>query len=229
MPGTADPGNDSLSGELFSRAGPFTCFPLAEPDIVPAARIYTDVFLSDEPTSCRHAPDPGLFFPFAKIYVRSLVGKDLSFLAREKKTKRPAGFIFCFDLTHDPAGECAEMAAFISHFRDAVAMIDELEEHNLDRAGIRPGTTLHIFQIGVVREFRRMGLARALIRHAIAHAAERGFRQVVADCTNPASRQAFLAYGFAEKGFLSYEDFTLDGRKFFSGLDGGISLMVRNI
>ncbi|WP_394698821.1 GNAT family N-acetyltransferase [uncultured Methanoregula sp.] len=200
-----------------------------ESDVIPAARLYTDVFLVDEPTSRRHALDPARFFPYAQIYVRSLAGRDLSFLAREQRTGEPAGFIFSFDLTHDPASEGSEMAAFISHFREAVAMIDELEGRFLCPKETRPGVTLHIFQIGVDRKFRRNGIARDLICHLLANAKEHGFRQVIADCTNQASRQAFLHCGFSEQGFSSYETFSMDGRRFFAGLEGGISLMVRDI
>ncbi|NMB79095.1 MAG: hypothetical protein GYA23_08370, partial [Methanomicrobiales archaeon] len=63
-----------------------SCTPLTSPDAEDAARIYTEVFLSDEPTSHRHGLDPGIFYPYALHYVRSLVTKDLSFIARDKAT-----------------------------------------------------------------------------------------------------------------------------------------------
>lgn len=212
-----------------SRAKPIVCVPLRESDVESAARLYTEIFLADEPTSHRHALDPALFFPYAQFYVGSLVRKDLSFLIRDDTTNDLAGFVFCFDLTDDPENEGAVMAEFIAHFREAVAMIHELEDRHLNREEIMAGSVLHIFQIGVSRHYRETGIARAMIRRVLAHARERGFRQVITDCTSPASKRAFERCGFSELGFYPYESFSMNGVRFFAGLTGGISLMVKNI
>jgi ribosomal protein S18 acetylase RimI-like enzyme len=203
--------------------------PLAETDVEEAARLYTDVFLNDEPTSRRHALEPARFFPFAQMYVQSLIKKDLSFLARDPRTGTLAGFTFCFDMNDDPAQESPQMAEFIRHFREAVAMIDELEARYLDRETIPRGSVLHIFQIGVDRHYRLRGVAQQMIRQALAHAGKRGFTRAIADCTNPASKQMFEHCGFQELGMYPYESFSMDGARFFSGLEGGISLMVKDL
>jgi ribosomal protein S18 acetylase RimI-like enzyme len=203
--------------------------PLTGADADPAARLYTEVFLADEPTSRRRALDPELFYPFARSYVQILVGKDLSFVARTAESPDLAGFIFCVDVTNDPASEGEVMVEFLSHFRDAVAMIQELEEQHLDLPAIRPGSVLHIFQIGVRRDCRGRGIAAAMIRRALDHARERGFIRAIADCTNPASKRVFSQCGFSELGFLAYDAFTFNGIRFFAGLEGGITLMGRDL
>ncbi len=212
-----------------SLMGQPVCVPLTESDVESAARLYTEVFLADEPTSHRHALDPALFLPYARFYVRSLVRKDLSFLLRHEATNELAGFIFCIDLTDDPENEGAVMVEFIAHFKEAVTMINELEDRHLNRQEIKSGSVLHIFQIGVSRQYRETGIARAMIQRVLAHARERGFRQVIADCTSPASKRVFEQCGFSEMGFSPYEAFSMNGVCFFSGLDGGISLMVKKI
>jgi hypothetical protein len=35
-----------------------------------AAELYTDVFLNDEPMTCRHGIAPGRFLPYARFYLR---------------------------------------------------------------------------------------------------------------------------------------------------------------
>jgi GNAT superfamily N-acetyltransferase len=194
-----------------------------------AARLYTRVFLEDEPTSRRHALDASRFLPYARAYVRWLTVKDLSFLAKDPITGELLGFIFCFDFTDDPGRESPELQEFILHFRQAVAMIDELESRHICRETILPGSVLHIFQIGVESKARREGTARALINRALTRAGERGFRQAVADCTSPGSQRVFEQCGFSQKGFSPYESFSMDGTCFFSGLEGGISLMVMDL
>ena len=159
----------------------------------------------------------------------SLVRKDLSFISRVETTGELAGFIFGFDLTDDPAGEGSQIAEFLSHFREAVAMIDELESRYLDRDRIPAGSVLHIFQIGVARKYRRRRIAEAMILRVLAHAQERGFRQAVADCTSPVSKRTFGRCGFLERGFFPYEAFSMDGVRFFAGLEGGITLMARDL
>ena len=163
------------------------------------------------------------------FYVRSLVRKDLSFLIRDDTKNELAGFIFCFDLTDDPEKESAVMAEFIAHFKEAVAMIHELEDRHISLEDIEAGSVLHIFQIGVSRQYRETGIAQAMIRRVLAHAREIGFRQVITDCTSPASKKVFERCGFSELGFSSYETFSMNGVRFFAGLDGGISLMMKNI
>lgn len=93
----------------------------------------------------------------------------------------------------------------------------------------RAGSALHIFPIGVAPEYRRRGVGKALIGRALAHARDRGFRQVVADCTNAPSKQVFAQCGFSERGYTPYGAFTLDGDHPFAALDGGLSLMVRDL
>lgn len=211
------------------QSGSFLCSLLTEADSDEAARLYAGTFLADEPTTHRRAPDPALFLRYGSLYARSLAGKQLSFLAHDAGTLEPAGFIFCVDLTDDLVAEAAWMAEFLAQFPEAVAMLTELEDRYFNRAEIAPGSVLHIYQIGVPRKFRRTGIAPALIHRALTHARDLGYRQVVADCTHAASRRLFEACGFREAGFLSYETFSVGGVRYFAGLEGGISLMVRDL
>lgn len=204
------------------------CRPLTFADAEAAARLYTDVFIADEPTTHRHGLEPTAFLTYAEWYVRLLVCKDLSFIVKDGKHGELTGFIFCLDLADDPE-QGPGMAAFLSHFWEAVTMIQELEDRHFPRAAIQPGSILHIFQIGVGRDFRRNGIAYTMIRRVEEHARDRGFTRIVADCTSPASRKAFEQCGFQEIGYYSYDEFSMNGVRFFEGLDQGIFLMVRDL
>jgi len=225
--GIQDPDQDqNQCGELPAL---LAIVPLTEPDVEQAARLYTEVFLADEPTSHRHALDPALFLPYARFYVRSLARKDISFIARDKRTKEILGFVFCFDLTDNPEEEGESMIAFLAHFREAVAMLNELEDRHLNRKEIDVGSVLHVFQIGVHRKFRGNGIAQSMIHRVIAHSRERGFRKIIADCTSLTSKRTFKQCGFNEVGFSPYEAFSMSGVRFFAGLDGGITLVMKDI
>jgi GNAT superfamily N-acetyltransferase len=207
----------------------FTIGPLTESDVEEATRLYIEVFLADEPTSRRISPDPVSLLSSARWYVRSLAGKDLSLVARDEKTHEIAGILFCFDMTDDFGSERDRFALYLSHFREAVAMIDELEDRYIDRTSVLPGTVLHVFQGAVGRRYRKNGIFRALICRMVCHARERGFIRIVCDSTNPVSRRGVEACGFSERGFSSYDTFFINGKRFFEGLEGGISLMVRDL
>ena len=108
-------------------------------------------------------------------------------------------------------------------------MINELENRYINLADTPPGSVLHIFQVGLCRKYRGHGIAQLLIQRALANAREHGFGKAVADCTNPASHRSFEQCGFHEVGFSSYEEFSLDGDRYFSECEGGIWLMARDI
>ena len=220
--------NFGLDSSLNSYSIP-DCLPLMNSDVDNAARLYTDIFLTDEPTSCRHAPDPDLVYPYARYYIRCLIGKGFSFVVKDEITDELVGFIFCFDLTDDFWLKDEMMKVFISHFREAVLMIEDLEAINLNQKIIAPGSVLHIFQIGVHQNYRRKGVAIGMISKVLSKAKRAGYKQVIADCTSITSRGTFEQAGFQIAGFSSYETFNVSGNYFFKGLDGGISLMIRDI
>ena len=223
------PGPSSKGNYMGSVDPRIKVTPLLMPDADEAALLYTQVFLSDEPTSVRHAPDPAWFLPHARYYVRSLAGKGRSYIARDEETRAIVGFIFGMDLADHPSEEGHEMQEFLASFTDAIAMIDELEERVLDLSGLGHGTVLHIFQIGVAREYRRRGIAGRLVDCVLDRARDQGFRQVVADCTGRESAQVFAQCGFVEAGVYPYEEYCRGGVHFFSGIEGGISLMVKDL
>jgi RimJ/RimL family protein N-acetyltransferase len=231
------PGNSSHTfeevgrqpGQGLERPAPVVITPLCDADVNEAARLCFEVFLYDEPTTRRIAPDPVRVFPESVWYVQSLVGRGLSFVAQNEQTHEIAGIVFSFDLTDDFSPDHERFTAFFDNFRPAIAMIDELEARYLDRSWCSPGFVLHAFQGGVRREYRRSGVLTALVDRMIAAARERGFHKIVADCTSPESQQALERCGFRQAGFLGYDAFFIDGVRYFHGLNGGLSLMVKDL
>jgi len=190
------------------------------------ARAYTDVFVNDEPTTYWHHIHPDIFLSFARHYCQLCADLGESIIATDPRTGDCAGFVLCWDLVTDFSRLSEDMAAFTACFPDTVAIIDALEFAFLERDHIVPGDTLHIFQVGVRREYRNQGIATALISHILLFAQTRGFSHVVAECTGPVSRHTFEQCGFVECGHIPYDQFRHNDRVFFAGLPGGISLVV---
>jgi RimJ/RimL family protein N-acetyltransferase len=206
-----------------------SCHLLTLADADSAAHLYTEIFLADEPTTCRYAPDFSWFLPYAEEYVRILANKKLSFIIREKETGELAGFVFCLDLTDNPEQEGAAMGEFLSHFRGTIEMMQELEDRHFNREELPPGSVLHVYQIGVGKLFRGRGIAEGMIHQVISHAWELGYSRIVADCTGMGSKRVFEGCGFHEVEYIQYDMFERDGIRFFEGLNGGISLMIRDL
>lgn len=196
---------------------------------VVTAELYSQIFLTDEPMTRRHGIDPGVFLPYARHYLRFCSEQQLSFIALDEQTHEVVGFALGSDLTTDWESVGPEMVALTSLFRESMAILEEVESRCPDLHDVRPGTVLHIFQLGVRRDFRGQGLAIALIHRILAEAKRRGFRKVIADCTGPASSHSCERCGFHEAARVTYDDFYVDGEAFFRGLPGGISLMIRDV
>lgn len=194
-----------------------------------AARLYSEVFVRDEPTTRWHRIIEGDFLPFARTYVQFCENEGLSFLAREEKTGEVVGFIFCHDLTMDLEALGPEMRDYLSNFDATIQLMTELEEKYLDIGAIVPGTVLHIYQLGIGREFRNRSISTTLIRHVLAFAREKGFKKIVTDCTGLQSCRSFEQCGFTRAGSIAYSSFLYRGTAFFDGLEGEITLMVKDL
>jgi ribosomal protein S18 acetylase RimI-like enzyme len=207
----------------------FTCVALSPDDVEAAARLYTEVFVRDEPTTRWHRITEDNFLPFARAYVQFCEKEGMSFIAQEEGTGKVIGFIFCHDLALDLDALGPDIREYLSRFDATIRLIDALEENYRDPGAMKPGMALHVYQLGISREFRNRSVSTALILTAISFARERGFKQIVTECTGPQSCSSFGNCGFTPKGSIEYSSFLIDGIAFFNGLEGRITLMVRDL
>lgn len=193
------------------------------------AELYTRVFLNDEPMTHRHGIAHETFLPYAREYLHLCAEQQLSVISIDARTSEVTAFLLGSDLTVDWHSAGPGMAALLSLFRESMAIIEALESRCPDLAQIRPGLVLHLFQGGAQREYREQGLLTRLMEYSIAHAQRREFVKVIAECTGPVSRHVCEKCGFFCAAYIAYDEFSIEGNAFFSGLPGGISLMIRDI
>ncbi len=208
---------------------PFSCIPLSPDTVEATARLYTEVFVLDEPMTRWHREKEEDFLSFARKYVHFCETEGLSCIAREEITGKVIGFIFCSDLTMDLDALGPDMREYLTRFDAIIQLIEALEEKYLTCHNVKPGIGLHINQLGICREGRNRSVSTALIRHIVASARERGFQKIVADCTGPLSCRSFENAGFVRAGSIRYSSFILGGCAFFNGLEGEITLMVKDL
>lgn len=205
-------------------------YQLLSPDTADAAaKLYTQVFLNDEPMTRHHRIDPFAFLPSAREYLRYCAEQQLSFIAVDRETREVMGFMLGSDLSTDWESVGPGVRTLLSFFRESMAIIEELEHRCPDLRDVRPGAVLHLFQAGVMRTYRGQGIATRLISRSLNMAKKRGFEKVIAECTGQVSRHTCEKCGFHAEAFVAYNEFQVDGRVFFQGLPGGISLMIRDV
>ena len=220
---------ESSGYRLQGRKVPVVYQLLSNDAVDTAAELYAEVFLNDEPMTCRHRIDPVDFLPYAREYLRFCADQQLSFIAVEQETHEIAGFALGSDLSTEWESVGPGIITLLSFFRESMVILGEVEHKCVELREIQIGTVFHIFQLGVRREFRGNGIATGLIHCILAHAKRRGFGKVVVDCTGPVSRHTCERCGFVETAYIAYDDFHIDGKAFFHGIPGGISLMIREI
>lgn len=193
------------------------------------ADLYTQVFLNDEPMTKRHGIDPAQFLPYARKYLYFCANQNLSLISVECETQEVTGFILCSDFSTDWNSFGHDMISFLSFFQESMAILEEVEHRCPELDAVLPGKALHVFQLGVRRDYRGQGIARELLAHVLDMAGQRGFSTVFAECTGPISRHIFERCGFRCRGYVRYDEFITQGQIFFQGLPGGISLMIRDV
>lgn len=203
--------------------------PLTHDTADATAELYTDVFLNDEPMTRHHGIDPGQFLPCAREYLHFCAGQKLSFVATDRTKGQVTAFVLGSDLTTNFYSVGQGMVSLLTFFRESMEIIEALESQCPDISGVNPGNVFHIFQIGTHRDYRHLGLATQLIRMSLVNAKRHGFVKAVAECTGQTSKHTCERCGFHRAVSIRYNNFMVDGKHFFSGLPGEISLMVRDI
>jgi ribosomal protein S18 acetylase RimI-like enzyme len=94
-----------------------------------------------------------------------------------------------------------------------------------------PGESMHLFLLGVAREFSGRGVAQHLIAECLANGARRGFRLAVTEATNKTSQHVFRKQGFGERVHRSYKDHRFEGQAVFGSIadQGGPILMDKHL
>lgn len=202
---------------------------LSEDFICEVSNLFINIFMNDEPTTKARDADPEKFLSLATLYANYLCKKKLSFIALDRNTQLIIGFIFCVDLgeTFNSAEEW--MTLLDQDFPEEMKLIDELERQYIDIDKVPAGTVLHIFHIGIDRDFRRKDIAQTLILQALNNARDMALKKAIAECTSQSSYQLFKKCGFIEVGYIDYDQFSFEGNPFFSKIEGGIYLMSTDL
>lgn len=184
-------------------------------------------------TFARHDPPAvalgltALEFETFLTIVSATAGDDsLTVIARDLASGSMAGA-----LLNEDAGRRSErdLGAISPRFGPISDLFGEIDERIGDAGPIEPGTTMHVFMLGVDDRFAGRGIAQQLVEASLANAVARGYRTAITEATNLVSQHIFSKLGFVTRAQASYAAYRRNGRATFSSIadQGGIKSMTR--
>jgi hypothetical protein len=224
-----DPGNSS--DEEWSTQKTTPDYQLLSLETAEAtAELYTGVSLNDEPMTRHHRIDPFAFLPSAREYLRYCAGQQLSFIAVDEETREVMEFVLGSDLSTDWESVGPGVRTLLSFFfgRAWPSSTNWSTAAPISGMSVREQSSLSSRQESCEPAGGRASLPVSS-PESLTTAKKRGFGKVIAECTGPVSRHTCEKCGFHAEAFVAYDEFQVDGRVFFQGLPGGISLMIRDV
>jgi len=172
--------------------------------------------------------------PFVQIerlvaaFVPKALAEQLSVVARDASTGHLLGALLADDFGTDPPPGLEEAAP---RFAPIGALLEGLDEQYRAKTAVAPGTHAHLFMVAVAEAATSRGIAGRLVQTCIDNAKQLGYTTAITEATGSASQRVFRKLGFVDALVTPYKDFTFDGVRVFSSIDGveGTILMTRNL
>ena len=162
-------------------------------------------------------------------FVTANTSKDgLTIVARDVLSGEMAGAVSTEDAG---APVQLDLDTLSPRFAPVYDLFGELEAAIEDADPLEPGTTLHVFMLGVDEQFGGRGIAQRLVEACLANGASLGYRSAVTEATNRTSQHIFSKLGFVVRAEASYGEYRRDGVATFASISehGGLKSMIRSI
>lgn len=181
------------------------------------------VFSQHDPPAVAVGLTPEEFGAFVSLWCEKAVVEGLTIVARS-----PSGEIMGALLTEDSAGPQPEGLDDLSPKFDPVFdLLGGLDAEYRTGREMAPGTSMHLFLLGVSPPFGGRGVAQRLVQECLANGIRRGYRCAVTEATNKRSQHIFRKQGFVERVHRSYAEHQFEGASPFASIaaEGGPILM----
>jgi len=179
-------------------------------------RLLADVFSASDPPAVAMGITAADMEQFLRLIVPRVIPDGLTVAAREKSGKL-AGTFLSDDFATPPAIEAAPVSPKLLPI---LAMLDALDQQFRHGKSISRGRYLHLFMVGVDREFAGRGVAQGLLQLCLENGRQKGYWTALAEATGKVSQHIFRKNGFAERFRSSYRDFVYQDQKVFSSIQG---------
>lgn len=198
-----------------------------ERDTEGTADLLARAFTARDPPAVATGLTHADFVAFVRLLCPGAAGEGLSVVARAVDSGEVIGAL----IAENPArGGVLLPERLARAFAPILQLLGELEaDYTIGRAAPHP--LLHIFLIGVDKQWCGRGVGRTLISHCLANGRALGYRFVVTEATSKRSQRLFASERFTVRATRSYADYRFEGAAVFSSIaqEGGPMLMDRPI
>ncbi len=191
-------------------------------------RLLAQVFSDSDPP----AVAMGLSFEemeqFLQLVVPNVIPDGLSVIARIKDNGKLAGVMLSDEFASPLPLDQSQIS---SKLLPILSMLDGLDEQFRRGKIVSPGQYLHLFMLGVDREFAGHGVGQGVVKVCLDNAAHIGYRIALTEATGRVSQHIFGKNGFVERFNVFYQDFIYEGKKVFASIEdhGRVILMERSL
>lgn len=177
-------------------------------------RLLAQVFSASEPPAVAMALTATDFEQFLQLVVPSVIADELTIVSRTE-TGTLAGVLFTDDFARPLA---LDLTKINPKFLPIFSMLDALDEQFREGKTISFGKYLHLFMLGVERQFTGRGVGQELIKACLDNGSRRGYRTALAEATGKVSQHIFRKNGFADRFSVGYSNFKYENRLVFASI-----------
>lgn len=174
--------------------------------------LLAQVFSESEPPAVAMALTASDLEQFLQMVVPSVLADELTVISRSTETGTLAGVLFTDDFAKPLA---LDLTRISPKFLPIFSMLDALDQRFREEKTISLGEYLHLFMLGVDRQFAGRGVGQELIKACLDNGSRRGYRTALTEATGKVSQHIFRKNGFADRFSFGYSNFKYENRLVF--------------
>ncbi len=188
------------------------------------SKLLGKIFVERDPPAVAAGITAREFEVFVSLFCPKAAAEGLTIIARSVVTGEMVGAMLAEDAGTPPPETLDQVSPTFAPVFD---ILGQLDAEYRSSTTIMPGEFIHLFLIGVAREFSGMGIAQQLVTRCIENAVQRGYSRAVTEATNKTSQHVFRKLGFVDRVQRFYADHRFEGQAFFTSISdhGGPILM----
>lgn len=191
-------------------------YAIAKPaDCEDIVRLLAQVFSHSDPPAVAMALSFEEMKQFLQLVVPNVIADELTAVARSKDTGKVAGVMLSDDFASPLDLDLGQISAKLLPI---LSMLDILDEQFRREKTISAGQYLHLFMLGVDREFAGRGVGQGVVKACVKNAVHKGYRVALTEATGRVSQHIFRKNGFVDRFAVSYQDFTYQNKTVFASI-----------
>ena len=178
-------------------------------------RLLAKVFSESDPPAVAMALTAADFEQFLQLIVSSVVADKLTIISRSAETGTLAGVLFTEDFSSTPV---LDLSRINPNFLPIFSMLGALDQQFRMGRTVSSGEYLHLFMLGVDRQFTGQGIGQKLIKACLQNGCHKGYRMALTEATGKVSQHIFRKNGFADRFSVAYSNFKYENRLVFASI-----------